>query len=150
MNWIKLYEWLAGTQNQFTQPFQHDEVLYNQARLFWTQLDGIIIWIVFAMLVISIGSAYIYYKPFNNMPGRHYALKYWVMFLIMTAFASGIITYILEYYLCKPRLYGANGIEIRIALANTLYSFVVFIITSLAWCKFYPTSTNAYTWFKRA
>lgn len=150
MNLIKLYEWLTGTQSQFTKPFQHDEVLYNQARLFWTQLDGTMVWIVMVMLIISIGMAYIYYKPFNNMPGRHYTFKYWALFLFLTSIASGIITYILEYYLCKPRLFGANSVEVCIAVANALYSIVIFIVTSLAWCKFYPTSTNAYTWFKRA
>lgn len=149
MKFIKLYEWFAGTQSDFTQHFQHDETLYSQARNFWNQLDGIMIWVAIAMLTIGIGMACIYYKPFNNLPGRHYTIKYWSLFLCLTVIVTGIVTYILEHWLCEPRLYGANGVELRIASVNALYSVVVYLFTSLLWCLS-PTNTNAYTWFKRA
>ena len=77
MKLLKIYSWLAGTMNDFTTPFRGDETLYNQATVFWRKLDNGSISFVIAMLVIGIILAYCYYGPFNNLPGRKSAPKWW-------------------------------------------------------------------------
>ncbi len=143
---IKLYEWIAGNMSDFTKQFEGNENLQSQARSFWRSLDNYSIVSVLIFVIIAIGVATMYYKPFNNKPGRHYLPKYWFMFWLVSFIVSLLVTFGLEYICCEPKLNGATLIEFKIALANAIYTALLFLFISIIWCNILPT--NAYRIFK--
>lgn len=147
MKLIKLYEWLVGKQNDFVGQFSNNEQLYNQANQFWNNLNGIMPWVV-GLILIGIVMAYGYYKPFNNGPGRRYTVGKWGLFLGITFLITLGSTLVVEYCLCDPMLKGAWNIEITIAILNSIYAGVAYLLTSFAWCNLAPTTTNAYPFLK--
>lgn len=146
MKLLSFYEWLAGSENDFLQQFQNNENLYVQAQTFWSQLDGTMVFIFGAMVVIGLLGVSIYYGPYNNVPGRHYKVRHWLLFLGITFGLTLIVSGGIEHLICEPELDGASALEWRVALANALYAGIFYCIVSLIWCNFLPT--NAYRWLK--
>lgn len=145
MKLLPLYEWIAGTQNDFTRQFQHNDQLFNQARSFWNNLEGSM-WIVISMVLLGVCIAAYYYTSYNNAPGRHYKPQKWLLFLGITFFITLLASYGIEHLICEPRLKGASTLEFMVAIGNALYACLVYFITSVIWCNAFPT--NAYRWFK--
>ena len=146
MRLLELYEWIVGTQSNFTKPFQQNEALYAQAKIFWKHLESFSIIIVAIFVVLGILFTAIYYKPYNDKPGRHYRPTHWLFFLIATFVLTLLITWGFEYVAVKPSLNGAAMLEFKIALGNALYASFLFFLTSIVWCYAFPT--NAYRLFK--
>lgn len=144
---LDLYKWIAGSVNDFTKPFSQNEALYSRARGFWGQLEGSgMIMFIVCGIIVGLLLAYSYYKPFNEKAGRHYKPKYWIFFIAITFAASLIITLLFEYIVATPKLDGAFGLEIRIAIGNAVYATLVYFLISVVWCNWF--STNAYRLFK--
>lgn len=144
---LTIYKWFIGTMNDFTRQFGENETLINQARAFWRHLEnGTLVYLIDA-IVLGITCCILYYKIWNNMPGRHYHPKHWLYFLFATAIIAFAITLGLEYMFAKPRITGAWTLEIKLALCNAIYSVVMNFITSVAVCNL-PIKTNAYKLFK--
>lgn len=145
MKLLYLYKWIAGSMTDFVNQFKENETLYQQARIWWRQLEQLSILIV---IIIVLGAllAVWYYKPYNEQPGRHYKPKYWFVFLGTTFILTLLTTFLLEYIAVGPRLQGALSVEIRIALGNAMYATMLYFITSFVWCNWLPT--NAYRLFK--
>lgn len=146
MKLLQLYKWIAGSQNDFTRQFQNNDQLFNQARTFWNKLDGSMLVVIVAMVVLSIGIAAYYYTAYNNTPGRHYKPIKWLMFLLITFVTILIVSFGLEYLICEPKLNGAKSLEFMVALGNAVYGSAVYFIISVIWCNSLPT--NAYRIFK--
>lgn len=146
MKLLNLYSWIAGTRNNFIKQFQDNDQLFNKAKDFWDKLDGLTLIVVIAMFSIAIGMAAYYYTYYNNRPGRHYKPMKWLIFLGMTFIVTLLVSLCLEYILCKPELTGSMTLEIMVALGNSIYAIVVYLITSLVWCRYLPT--NAYRLLK--
>ena len=146
MKAIEFYGWIAGSMSDFTKPFQENEALFNQAKAFWRHLDSPMIMVVVIFVVLGIALAAYYYKPYNDVPGRHYKPKHWFMFLGITFIATFVLTFVVEYIAVKPVLSGAAILEMKIALGNAIYAAGVYFITSVVWCNALPT--NAYRLFK--
>lgn len=146
MKLLELYEWIAGTQSNFTKPFQQNEALYTQAKTFWKHLEGNTMITITIFVVLGIFLAAIYYKPYNDKPGRHYRPTHWLYFLIVTFVLTLLATWSIEYVAVKPSLNGAVMLEFKVALGNAIYASVLFILTSVIWCNAFPT--NAYRLFK--
>lgn len=146
MKLLPLYKWIAGSQNDFTRQFQNNDLLFNQARSFWNNLDGSMWIVVICMLVLGIGVAVYYYTSYNNAPGRHYKPIKWIYFLITSFVLTLFSTYGIEYLVNEPKLNGSATLEFRVAIGNALYACIVYFITSVIWCKTLPT--NAYRLFK--
>lgn len=143
---IDLYSLFTGTKANFLKPFQENENLHKQADTFWNNLDGHT-WITIMMfIVLGILMAIIYYKPYNNKPGRHYTPLHWMLFLGITAVLTFLLSYSVEYIVCKPSVPNANMLEFKIALGNTIYASLLYFISSIIWC--YALPTNAYRLFK--
>ncbi len=147
MKLLKLYEWIIGTMSDFAKQFQDKETLYNQARKFWSNLEASSIIIVGIFIVLGILMAYTYYKPFNDKPGRHYKPKYWWIFLGITFILSFLITLGAAYFMVPPKIDGSFVLELKIALANAIYSNIVYVLISWIWCQF-NLPTNAYRYLK--
>lgn len=146
MKLLKLYDWIAGSMTDFTSQFKNNEILYNQARAFWNKLEGSssIIFLIFVILGIALAA--FYYKPYNNMPGRHYTPKHWLLFLAITFGVTFLLTFGFEYIAVAPRLSGAMLLEIKVALGNAIYASILYFVVSIVWCNAF--TTNAYRWFK--
>lgn len=139
-----LCTWLAGSKNDFIKQFRENEQLYNQAKDFWKDLEGSLLWIF--PIVIAVVAVLIYYTWFNNSPGRHYHPKYWGLFLVgMTVFVW-IGSFGLEYYLHGSALTGATKVLSLIATEYSIYAVGVYLLLSVIWCNWLPT--NAYRLFK--
>lgn len=143
---LDLYKWIAGSANDFTKRFSYNDDLYYIARGFWSHLESNGLLIIAIFVVIGLLFAYCYYGPYNNIPGRHYKPKYWLIFILITFVASFTLTLVFEYITAAPKLDGALMLEIKIALGNAIYAPLVYFITSIVWCNWLPT--NAYRLFK--
>ena len=135
-----------GSLSKFAQPFKDNEALYNQARAFWRNLEGCSLFLTLAFVVISLVLAWYYYFPFNNQPGRHYKVGYWLGFGSVAAIVTLIASMLIEYAMATPKLDGALAIEMIIAFINALYSSIAYIVFSFVFCKFF--TTNAYPFYK--
>lgn len=147
MKLLDLYEWIAGSMSSFTKPFQENEALFNQAKAFWRHLEGSTMITIAIFVVLGILLASIYYKPYNDKPGRHYRPTHWLFFMIGTFVLTLLVTWGYEYFAVKPVLKGALMLEFKVALGNAIYATGLFLLTSLVWCNT-PLPTNAYKLFK--
>jgi len=147
MHLLKLYQLFIGNKASFLQPYTGDEqeALYAQASMFWEKLEGASIWFVLIFLVVGVGMAIYYYVPFNNQPNRHYLPKYWGMFIVASAVVSFGLTCLVAALAASSSLNGAWSIRLRIALANVVFSIIIYLLTSIGWCKW--GKTNAYPIF---
>lgn len=146
MKLLKLYQWIAGKMTDFISQFQNNDSLYQQARTFWGKLEGISTILLIIALMIGVLFAVIYYKPYNNKPGRHYTPKHWIIFLVITFVMAFLLTLGFEYIAVAPHLKGALLLETKIALGNGIYASALYFIVSVLWCNALPT--NAYRLFK--
>lgn len=147
MKLLPIYKWIAGSQTDFTKPFRENEALFKQAQTFWYKLESWSWLIVLFLFFFGIMLAIYYYNPHNNMPGRHYTPKHWVLFLIVTFFLTLLVSLGFEYFAIPPRLDGAFILELRIALGNAVYATLLYFIISWIWCQF-KLPTNAYRLIK--
>lgn len=147
MKLLKLYQWLAGNMNDFCRPFQNNEALYKQAQSFWNQLEASSIWFVLIFVGLGIIIAYTYYQPFNDKPGRHYKPKYWFIFLVLSFLLTLLTTLGFEYFAHAPKLKGSFLLELKIAIANSIYATLLYFVVSWIWCQF-KLPTNAYRLIK--
>lgn len=146
MKLLKLYSWITGTMADFVKPFSENKALYNQAKVFWNKLENFSIFIVLIFLVLGIAWAAYYYTSYNNNPGRHYTPKHWILMLLVTVIVTFIVTLGFEYLAVEPKINGALGVELKIAIANAIYAGLAYLLTSIVWCNTLPT--NAYRMFK--
>lgn len=146
MKLLKLYSWITGTMADFAKPFSENKALYNQAKGFWNKLENYSILIVLLFLVLGIACAAYYYTSYNNSPGRHYTPKHWILMLFVTIIVTFLVTLGCEYLAVEPKINGAFGVELKIAIANAIYAGLAYLLTSIVWCNTLPT--NAYRMFK--
>lgn len=148
MRLIGLYEWIAGSQHEFTRQFQNNDQLFNQAQSFWNQLNGTTWSALIVMFVIGIATAIYYYTAYNNKPGRHFTLPQWAIFIIAVFLVTFMTSLAILYFFAKPKLNGAWEIELLLSLGNSIYAVIVYTIMSIIWCNCSYLPTNAYRVFK--
>ena len=146
MKLLKLYSWIAGTMNDFTKQFADNKNLYNQARKFWNDLEGISLILILIPVCIGIVGAVYYYKWYNNKPGRRYTPIHWLYLFVGTILATLFITWVVEFFMVDPKLSGAQALEWKIAFGNAIYASGIYFLISLIWCN--TMQTNAYKMFK--
>ena len=124
------------------------EQLRPQADAVWRSLDGWTPCLVIIMAILGIGLAAYYYKPYNDMPGRHYKVSHWAIWGIISVALAFIATLCIEYFGIKTHLpkTGLNNLYILTALNNAIYCAILYFVTSVVWCNIAPT--NAYRLFK--
>lgn len=146
MRLIGLYEWIAGSQHDFTRQFQNNENLFHQAQSFWNNLNGTIWYIIIVWIAIGILGAYLYFGPYNNTQGRHYKLTHWLMFIVLTVISTIAVVLILELLIVGTPLKGTLNVETMVSLGSGLYALGVFLLASFIWCGW--GTTNAYRFLK--
>ena len=134
------YKLIIGSMSDFTRPFQENEQLFKQAKLFWNKLDGLV-WIpLVASLILGIIFLYWYYVPYNNRPGRHYKLIHWSKFLGITFIVSLLVSIICLFSMAPSSLQGADVLELKIATTNAFGASFIYLLGSWIWCNFLPTN----------
>lgn len=146
MKLLPIYKWIAGSQTDFTKPFRENEALFKQAQAFWNKLENSASIILLLFIVLGISTAVFYYWPYNNVHGRHYTPKHWVLFLAITFVFTFLITWGFEYFAAPSNLDGATMLQLKIALGNAIYASLLYFFVSFIWCNALPT--NAYRLFK--
>lgn len=137
---MDMYEWSAGDKADFIKPYQNNESMFQRAQSFWNSLESEAIILAIIFVICGLLMAYWYYKPFNDMPGRHYKLKYWNIFLLMASVLSLLLTLAFEFIMLNTGIGGSSMVLVKIALTNALYSAVVYLAVSVIWCNFFPTN----------
>ena len=84
MKIVDIYGWGLPKQADFLNHFKNNDTLYNQARALWSKLDSCTVWFIVAFVVIALVFAIIYYGPYNNKPRRHYKVKHWLIWMLIT------------------------------------------------------------------
>jgi uncharacterized membrane protein YraQ (UPF0718 family) len=129
-------------KGKFTQQFTNEQ-LQAQAAKVWQQLDEWSLVLLVAGILIGVMTAVYYYTTFNNKPGRHYKLIYWLIGLFLASLLGLIFTAIFEYFLIKTNL--KSGIYLlygKCALNNAFYCALSYLVTSIVWCNYLPTNAN--------
>lgn len=138
---------LLPTKGKFLNGFAHNEQLKTQADNVWRQLDGLSPVLLIACVVIGIGLAVFYYTAYNEMPGRHYKVKHWLLWGVISFALTLIATAIIEYVGIKTNLKsGISSLYWLCAINNALYSLILYFLTSVVWCNCFRT--NAYKFLK--
>lgn len=143
----KVFFILVQSKAKFLNQFTNDN-LKSQADAVWRQLEGVTHWLVILMVVLGIGLAAYYYKPYNEQPGRHYRVSHWFGFGLIAIALTFAGTLCMEYLLIKTNLRdNISSLYMMVALNNAIYCAIVYGITSVVWCNFFPT--NAYRFFAK-
>jgi len=143
-----LYGWGLPKQADFLNHFKNNETLYNQARDIWSKLDACMVWFIIAFAVSALVFAIIYYGPYNNKPGRHYMVKHWLIWLIITAAVTFIVTLVMGLIMVKSPLAARTGLILRVSGVNVIYSVGVYFLAAVLVCNAPFLKTNAYRFLK--
>lgn len=137
---------LLPKKAKFLSGFANDN-LKSQADLVWRQLSGLSTWMILTAFVLGLLFACLYYKPYNESPGRHYRISKWAIWGIVSVVLTFIATLAFEYLGIKTNLRtGLTSLYWLCALNNALYCAAVYFLTSVVWCNF--GKTNAYRFLK--
>jgi len=142
-----LYGWWVGKKAAFVNSFGENEQLRAQAETFWRHLESGTLFYILAFIIVAVLLAYLYFKPFNDMPGRHFRPRYWVIFGVISMVASFVLTLGIAYFTAAPKLQGTWPIELKLSLANCVYTgLLYFTVVSICFWNF--SKTNAYKFIK--
>lgn len=148
MKIVDIYGWGLPKQADFLNHFKNNDTLYNQARALWSKLDSCTVWYIVAFVVIALALALVYYGPYNNKPRRHYKVKHWLIWMLITAGVTFVITLGIGLILVNSPLSARIGLILRISGINVLYSIGVYFIAALLVCNMPFLKTNAYRFLK--
>lgn len=148
MKIVDLYGWGLPKQADFLNHFKNNNAMYNQARSLWNKLDQTTIWFLVAFIVLALIFAFVYYGPYNNKPHRHYKVKHWLIWMLITAAATFIVSLVIGLFMVQSPLAARIGLILRISGLNALYSVGLYFIISLLVCNMPFLKTNAYRFLK--
>ena len=148
MKIVDLYGWGLPKQADFLNHFKHNDAMYNQARALWSKLDQTTVWFLVTFIVLALVFAFVYYGPYNNKPHRHYKVKHWLIWLLITAVVTFIVSLVIGMVMVQSPLAARIGIILRISGVNALYSVGLYFIVALLVCNMPFLKTNAYRFLK--
>jgi len=99
-------------------------------------------------LVILLGATFLmvvlYYYAWNKLPGFHFRIGHWFIFMAITAILVGALTYILVPVTTHPiGVFARKAPVFPLTLINLLYSIVLYFICSIGINAFFKKTTNA-------
>ena len=150
MKLFDIYGWALPTQTELLAPYRENEQMTRLVKHYWLGLQSEALWFVIISVVLFAVLFVIYYWPFNNKPGRHYKWRYWCAFLGILSGCVFAFTLIVCAFIKCP----VSGIwwktSLMLALINTLYSLLLYTLSSFILCQIPPTvsKTNAYPFMK--
>jgi len=144
-----LYGWWIGKEATFVNSFNDNQQLRDQAHTFWKQLEGGTLFYFIAFIAVAALFAYLYFKPFNEMPGRHFRPRYWVIFGLIAMGVSFGLTLLIAQLSAPHMPKGYFHIELMLSLANMVYTgLTYFIVMSFLFWNNVFGKTNAYKLIK--
>lgn len=139
---------LLQSKGKFLNQFANNDNLKAQADQVWRHLEGLTPILLGVMVLFGIGVAAYYYKPYNELPGRHYRVSHWLIAGVISFVLTFVATLCFEYFGIKTNLRtGLTSLYWLTALNNAVYCIIVYFITSVVWCNCFPT--NAYKLFAK-
>lgn len=139
----KLYGWLYPVSHaKFINGLPEE----SQARgaAFWNSLSPCESGLFITFILLGIAAAIIYFKPFNNKPGRHYRGRWWWFFAAIAFFGTLLVSYILCGIILKDARNLGQSLSFQhfLSWGNAFYAFVLYFIISFIWWNW--GKTNAY------
>ncbi len=148
MKIVDLYGWGLPKQADFLNHFKNNDAMYNQARSLWSKFDQTTVWFLVAFVVVAFVFAFVYYGPYNNKPHRHYKVKHWLIWLLITAVATFVVSLIIGMVMVQSPLAARIGLILRVSGVNALYSVGLYFVIALLVCNMPFLKTNAYRFLK--
>lgn len=148
MKIVDLYGWGLPKQADFLEHFKNNDALYNQARLLWSKLDQTTIWFLIVFIVLAFIFSFVYYGPYNNKPHRHYRVKCWLIWMMITVASSFVVSLVVGLITIQSPLDAIASLFCRISLVNAVYSAILYFIISALVCNLPFVKTNAYRFLK--
>lgn len=148
MKIVDLYGWGLPKQADFLGHFKNNDAMYNQARLLWSKLDQTTIWFLIVFIVLAFIFSFVYYGPYNNKPHRHYKVRYWLRWMMITVASSFVVSFAVGLVTIQSPLGARLGLFCRISFVNAIYGAALYLIISLLVCNFPFVKTNAYRFLK--
>lgn len=135
---LGILTWLTS-KKAYLASYADDESAKKVAARLWNSVTSYELWAFVFMLCLTIAFCYYYYFPFNNKPGRHYHLKFWALFYVMTVVFILFGTFF--FFLCCAKNSGFDTWLLwRISFMNAAYSFLAYIVCSIMFSR----KSNAY------
>ena len=147
MNAIDFYGWGLPSKAAHLNSFTQDH-LRNLANKLWQMVDSGALFFILIFVVIALLGAILYYYPYNNKAGRHYKMRYWTLWLGITALITFAISAIMGYVLIDSPIKDTTSFIMRISATNLVYSVLLYIVFSIIICNLNMPKTNAYRFFK--
>lgn len=148
MKIVDLYGWGLPKPADFLEPFKNNDAMYNQARLLWSKLDQTTIWFLIVFIVLAFILSFVYYGPYNNKPHRHYRVKCWLMWMMITVASSFVVSFVVGLIMIQSPLDARASLFCRISFVNAVYSAILYFIISALVCNLPFVKTNAYRFLK--
>lgn len=137
---LAILSWFTSRKD-FLGLYKDSEAAKNAAVRFWESAEQTEILAVGLMLILSVFICWIYYFPFNNMPGRHYKPSFMCMFMGASIVAVFIFSFLLFLCLVDNSQFN-EGFLAKLSVMNALYGFVVYLLVAFIICK--SGKSNAY------
>lgn len=148
MSAIDFYDWGLPSKGAYLNSFAEDH-LRNSANKLWQMIDSGALFFIMVFVVVALMGAILYYYPYNNKAGRHYKMRYWALWLVITALVAFAISAIMGFVLIdSPMKKDTTSFIMRISAINLVYSVLLYIIFSIIICNLNMPKTNAYRFFK--
>lgn len=148
MKIVNLYGWGLPKQNDFLNHFKNNELQYSQAQNLWCELDSSTILFLASFIVLALIVAFVYYKPYNNKPHRHYKVNHWLIWMLITTILTFCFSLIIGFVTVQSPLNARICLIFRISTINAIYSIGLYFIIALLVCNIPFLKTNAYKFLK--
>lgn len=146
MAFINVFLMFLPKRGQFLEHFQGNEDLYRQATDVWSRIESSWPWLLAIVLIGGVLTAWFYYYPFNNLPGRHYKVRYWIISYIVAIGFTFFASLLFEIFWIDIKIKALDSVPCTIALSCIVWAIVLYVITSLIICNW--STTNAYKLLK--
>lgn len=122
---VDIITWM--TKKAYLASYAEDEAAKKVATKLWNDIVGHELFLLLAMAFWAILFCWLYYFPFNKMPGRHYHPKWWGIFGALTL----VVVFAMTIGIIAKNMGFDCGIVFRAAGINTLYAAVVYFLFSV-------------------
>lgn len=147
MSAIDFYGWGLPSKGAYLNSFTEDH-LRNLANKLWQMIDSGALFFILIFFVVAMLGAILYYYPYNNKAGRHYKMRYWALWLVITALVTFATSVIIGFLLIDSPMKDTTSFIMRISAINLVYSVLLYIVFSIIICNLNMPKTNAYRFFK--
>ena len=140
-----MYKWFLNLFGWKTWASQFSEEMRQAAMNFQNAFNSVGSGTAFVILFgITILMVAMYYFFWNKLPGFHFRIGHWVVFMLISALVVGLLTYFVVPITTHPiGIFAKKAPFFPLALINLLYSIALFFFMSLGINAFLKKTTNA-------